>query len=132
MRVARGVAPSVLLLLVAAGGRSRASQPAQNPFAGDPAAVEEGRGLLEAVCGGYCHAMEEGESTDAPDLFDCEWWHGDTDADLFAVIRDGVPDTRMQSFGGPFPDEDIWRVIAAIRAGSRCADDDGAAVRSAR
>ena len=79
--------------------------------------------LFESVCGGYCHAIEEGESTDAPDLFDCEWWHGDTDADLFRVIRDGVPTTRMQSFGGQFPDDDLWRLIAAIRAGSRCKED---------
>jgi len=123
-RLPGGVLAGVLLV-VAAGSFSRASQPAQNPLAGDAAAIKAGRELLESVCGGYCHAIEEGESTDAPDLFDCEWWHGDTDADLFTVIRDGVPNTRMQSFGGPFPDDDIWRVIAAIRAGSRCQVDDG-------
>ncbi len=113
----------VALLVVAAASLSRASQPAQNPLAGDAAAIEEGRELFESVCGGYCHAIEEGESTDAPDLFDCEWWHGDTDADLFRVIRDGVPTTRMQSFGRQFPDDDLWRLIAAIRAGSRCTED---------
>ncbi len=114
----------VLLLVVAASSFLRASQPAQTRFAGDVAAIEEGRELLESVCAGYCHSLEEGESTDAPDLFDCEWWHGDTDADLFRVISDGVPNTRMQSFGGQFPDDDLWRLIAAIRAGSRCHEDD--------
>ena len=117
----------VLLLFGAAGGLSGASQQTENPFAEDLAAVEEGRELLEGVCGGYCHATEEGESTDAPDLFDCEWWHGDTDADLFRVISDGVPNTRMQSFGGDFADDEIWRLIAAIRADSRCIDQDGSA-----
>jgi mono/diheme cytochrome c family protein len=111
------------LFVVAAVGLPWASQPTENPFAGDEAAIAEGRGLLEAVCAGYCHAIEEGESTDAPDLFDCEWWHGETDADLFGVIRDGVPNTRMQGFGGQFPDEDLWRVIASIRADSRCRED---------
>ena len=116
-----------LVLVAAAAGLTHAGQPQENPFAGDADAVAEGQALLEAVCGGYCHAMTEGESTDAPDLFDCEWWHGDTDADLFRVIRDGVPDTRMQDFGGRFPDEDIWRLIAGIRANSRCeADSDEA------
>lgn len=113
------------LLVVSLSNLSRASQPSENPFAGDKAAIDEGRELLKAVCGGYCHATEAGETTDAPDLFDCEWWHGDTDADLFRVIRDGVPNTRMQSFGGPFSDDDIWRVIAAIRASSRCEENEG-------
>ena len=122
--MSRRYLPFVLLLVVTASVL-RASQPIQNRFAGDVAAIEEGRGLLEAVCAGYCHSIEEGESTDAPDLFDCEWWHGDTDADLFKVIRDGVPNTRMQSFGGQFLDDDLWRLIAAIRAGSRCQEDDG-------
>ena len=71
------------------------------------------------ACGGYCHATTEGEATDAPDLFDCEWWHGDTDTDLFGVIRDGVPDTRMQKFGGILADDDIWRLVTVIRADSR-------------
>lgn len=124
MRLASG-GLFVLLLVVAASSLSRASQPVRNPFTEDAAAVEEGRGLLESVCAGYCHSIEEGESTDAPDLFDCEWWHGDADAELFRVIRDGVPNTRMQSFGGQFPDDDLWRLIAAIRAGSRCQEDDG-------
>lgn len=124
MRLASG-GLFVLLLVVAASSLSRASQPVRNPFTEDAGAVEEGRGLLESVCAGYCHSVEEGESTDAPDLFDCEWWHGDTDAELFRVIRDGVPNTRMQSFGGQFPDDDLWRLIAAIRAGSRCQEDDG-------
>ncbi|HJN46587.1 MAG: hypothetical protein CL477_05600 [Acidobacteria bacterium] len=112
-----------LMVLAAGASLSRAEQPQENPFAGDAEAVAEGRALLDAVCGGYCHAMTEGGNTDAPDLFDCEWWHGDTDADLFRVIQSGVPDTRMLSFGGQFPDEDLWRIIAAIRADSRCRED---------
>ena len=113
----RLVAPGVLIvLLLPSGGYLWAGQELENPFAGDAAANEDGRGLLYGACGGYCHATTQGEATDAPDLFDCEWWHGDSDGDLFAVIRDGVPDTRMQGFGGMFPDDDIWRLIAVIRA----------------
>ncbi len=120
--MSRRAAPAVLFvlaMLVAFGGLTRAGQPT-NPFDGDPDAIAEGQALFDAMCGGYCHATTEGETTDAPDLFDCEWWHGDTDADLYRVIADGVPDTRMQAFGGQFPEGDIWRFVAAIRAGSRC------------
>jgi len=119
----RLVVPGVLVvLLFLLGGYLQAGQEPENPFTGDAAAIEEGRGLLNAACGGYCHATTQGEATDAPDLFDCEWWHGDGDGDLFAVIRDGVPDTRMQGFGGLFPDDDIWRLITVIREDSRCVD----------
>ncbi len=122
--VTRTVGIAAVVLACAGSVLAQPGQRAGNPFAGDSAAIAEGRNLLAAVCGGYCHATLEGETTDAPDLFDCEWWHGDAadnDDDLFAVIRDGVPDTRMQGFGGILPDDDIWRLIAAIRAGSRCA-----------
>ena len=119
-----------VLLLVAAATGSRAGQSSENPFAGDADAIAEGRQLLDAVCGGYCHSTTEGLATDAPDLFDCEWWHGD--ADLFRVISDGVPDTRMQSFGDQFSDDDIWRLVAAVRAGSRCAEDGVSSSETAR
>jgi len=114
-------------MLLAAVALTGAGQSSENPFAGDVAAIEEGRALMGAVCGGYCHATTEGETTDAPDLFDCEWWHGDTDTDLFGVIRDGVPDTRMQRFGGILADDDIWRLVTVIRADSRCEERDRAA-----
>lgn len=114
-------------LLLAAVALTGAGQASENPFTGDVVAVEEGRALMGAVCGGYCHATTEGEATDAPDLLDCEWWHGDTDTDLFGVIREGVPDTRMQGFGGILPDDDIWRLVTVIRADSRCEEGDGAA-----
>lgn len=125
-----GVLCGVLLLVAAATGL-RARQTSENPFAGDADAIAEGRQLFDAVCGGYCHSTE-GQSTDAPDLFDCEWWHGDADADLFRVISAGVPDTRMQSFGDQFSDDDIWRLVAAVRAGSRCAGDGASAPEAAR
>lgn len=124
------LATVVVGLLVATAGRLEAGQTADNPFVGNPEAITDGRELMAAVCGGYCHATAEGETTDAPDLFDCEWWHGDTDSDLFGVIRGGVPDTRMQSFGGILADDDIWRLVTMIRADSRCEEDTEATADS--
>ncbi len=121
-----------VLLLVAAATGLRAGQTSESPFAGDADAIAEGRQLFDAVCGGYCHSTTEGQATDAPDLFDCEWWHGDADADLFRVISAGVPDTRMQSFGDQFSHDDIWRLVAAVRAGSRCAEDGASAPEAVR
>lgn len=113
-----------LAALLATVGVLGAAQAPENPLAGDAAAITAGRDLMGAVCGGYCHSTTETEANEAPDLFDCEWWHGDTDGDIFGVVRDGVPDTRMQGFGGMLADDDIWRLVAAIRADSRC-DDSG-------
>ena len=52
-----------VLLLVAAATGSRAGQSSENPFAGDADAIAEGRQLLDAVCGGYCHSTTEGLAT---------------------------------------------------------------------
>jgi hypothetical protein len=57
---------------------------------------------------------------DAPDLFDCEWLHGSSDAELFQVISQGVPDTEMLPFGGKLDPEVLWKIIAFLRDASRC------------
>jgi mono/diheme cytochrome c family protein len=93
-----------------------------NPFANDAAGVERGQSIFVGTCGGYCHGTTPGPR-DAPFLFDCTWLHGDRDEDLFKVISDGVPNTRMVSFRGALPegDDDIWRVVAFIKAaGAKC------------
>jgi mono/diheme cytochrome c family protein len=88
-----------------------------NPFAGDAAGIKRGQSIFVGSCGGYCHGTTPGPR-DAPFLFDCVWLHGGEDEDLFKVISEGVPSTRMVSFGGSLPqgDNDIWRVVAFIKA----------------
>jgi mono/diheme cytochrome c family protein len=93
-----------------------------NPFAGNADAVKRGQSIFVGTCGGYCHSTSPGPR-DAPFLFDCTWLHGGTDDDLFNVIANGVPNTRMVSFKGALPegDDDIWRVVAFIQAaGPKC------------
>ncbi len=84
----------------------------------DPEAITAGRRMFRAVCTGYCHSTTPGVTKDAPNLFDCNWTHGSEDADLFRVIRQGVPDTEMLPFGGKIPDDTIWQVIAYVRSNS--------------
>ena len=112
-------------LLACAGPRSPASAPpAESPaarFAGDPAAVDRGRRIFIGTCGAYCHSAHNVER-DAPSLFDCEWKHGGSDAEIFHSISAGVPGTRMPPWAGVLPqgDDDIWRVIAYLRSASTC------------
>ncbi len=77
--------------------------------------------LFRSICGGYCHGIAEGKR-DAPFLFDCPWQHGGSDQEIFAVISNGVPGTRMVAFGGKLPegDTDIWNIVAYLRKASQC------------
>ena len=58
--------------------------------------------LYTSLCAN-CHGptMQGGQG---PSLVDAEWKHGDSDADITRVIRDGVPTTPM---AGACPDERV-------------------------
>jgi len=116
------VSRAALLLVLAAlaCGRSAPESPAQ-VFLRDPAAVERGRKIFIGTCGAYCHSTHDVER-DAPSLFDCEWKHGGSDADIFRSISEGISNTRMPSWKGALPqgDDDIWRVVAYLRSASTC------------
>ena len=107
----------------APAGEAPPAEPAASPspvaaYLDDPAAITAGRRMFRAVCTGYCHSTTPGVTKDAPNLFDCNSDHGDTDADLYRVITQGVPDTEMLPFEGKIPDDTIWQVIAYVRSNS--------------
>lgn len=106
----------VAALLGCGGSESPAAR-----YAREPEALKRGRSLFVGTCGAYCHGLQPGHR-DAPYLFDCEWKHGGRDEEIFATIRSGVPDTRMQGFANRLPegDEDIWRIVAFIRSKTDC------------
>jgi len=109
----RVVVVGMLVILVAGcGGGSPADEYLQ-----DPAALRRGKSVFVGTCGAYCHSFSAG-ARDAPYLFDCTWIHGGSDQEVFATIANGVPTTRMISFGGKLPegDADIWRVVAFLKS----------------
>lgn len=98
-----------------------AESPSQNPVAGNPQAVAEGKKTFEGVCAGYCHVTENSTRPgQCPSLFDCEWKSGSSDADIFRILSDGVPKTQMIGFKGRLPDEMLWKIIAYLRSASKC------------
>ena len=116
--------PSLVLAAACAPGGPSQRQPAPPPspalaYLSDPAALARGKALFGGTCTGYCHSTEPG-GKGAPDLFDCEWLHGGSDAEIFRTLTSGVPDTRMVSFAGKLPDDDLWKIIAYLRSASRC------------
>lgn len=110
----RGVLAWGIAALLAGCGEA----PPSERYLNDPAALKRGMGLFTGTCGAYCHSMKS-DVGDAPFLFDCQWKNGSgSDADVFCVIYDGVPGTRMVGFGGKMPegDEDIWKIVAFLRS----------------
>lgn len=118
----RVITTAVLLGLTACSGvsDSTSASPA-DAFLQQAADLQRGRLLFTGTCGGYCHPTHSG-NRDSPYLFDCEWLHGGSDAEMFASISSGIPGSRMPQYGGKLPerDQDIWRLIAYIRSKSEC------------
>jgi mono/diheme cytochrome c family protein len=114
-RARRAVAAAAIAALAAACAPASQESPADR-FAKDPAAVKRGKGIFIGTCAAYCHSLKK-DHRDAPYLFDCEWLHGGSDAEIHATIVNGVPGTRMVGFGNGFPqgDDDVWRVIAFLK-----------------
>jgi cytochrome c(L) len=92
-----------------------AAEDHENPYTGDPAAIERGQRLW-ANTGCYtCHG-ETAEGALGPDLTDDDWVYRPTDATLFKAIAMGRPGTNMVAWGGELDPEDIWKIIAYIRS----------------
>jgi mono/diheme cytochrome c family protein len=116
---------ATLFLLFTSGHAVHAqTPPAKNPFAGDAKAITEGKGVFEGVCAGYCHPTEASSrpGSRCPSLFDCEWKHGGSDAEVFHTVTEGVPKTEMIGFKGRLPDEILWKIIAYVRSASKCTE----------
>ncbi|MBI4696375.1 MAG: c-type cytochrome [Gammaproteobacteria bacterium] len=86
---------------------------AENPYARNAYAVNEGKRLFRWYNCNGCHA-EGGGGMGVP-LMDAEWRYGDRPVDVFTSIHDGRPD-GMPAFGGRVTDDQIWRLAAYVRA----------------
>ena len=104
--------------------------PVDNPVTSTPASVAAGKRVFDGTCAA-CHGshaqgavkagtplsiIEEQKGRQPPDLTDPQWDHGSTDADIFRVIKRGVPTTMMPGFDGTIPDRDIWSIINYLRS----------------
>jgi len=93
-----------------------------NPIPLSEESVANGRNTFGRFCRS-CHGQRaDGRGMAAPpgsrpaNLVDDEWDHGDTDAAIFTVIREGVPPNYdMDAWEGRITDDDIWNVINYLR-----------------
>jgi mono/diheme cytochrome c family protein len=126
--------PLALLGMITAGSASVSAQtkapaakagekPAKNPVAPTPASIASGKALFAKYCR-FCHgddAKGNGplapEGTHPPNLTDEKWDHGSTDADIFAVIRDGVgPKYDMKGYNSKMTAQEMWNVVNYLRS----------------
>jgi cytochrome c oxidase cbb3-type subunit 3 len=76
-------------------------------------AVNEGKRLFRWYNCSGCHANGGGGM--GPALMDSQWIYGSEPADLFRTITQGQPN-GMPSFGGHIPDDQVWKIVAYVRA----------------
>jgi len=86
---------------------------ANNPFANDPRAPQQGAALFDRTCSG-CHGPGATGGR-GPALASGVFAHGGSDNELFTTIRSGVPGTQMPSFSA-LPSDDVWRLVTYIKS----------------
>jgi cytochrome c oxidase cbb3-type subunit 3 len=86
-----------------------------NPFAGQAAAVEDGKRLFTQMNCAGCHGYDLGGGTMAPNLTDRYWRYGGTPAQIFSSIADGRP-KGMPAWRNVLPPDEIWKLVAYIQS----------------
>jgi cytochrome c oxidase cbb3-type subunit III len=92
----------------------------ENPMARDPEAPKLGEFEFRANCA-FCHGLGARGGGRGPDLTRAQKKHGNSDANLFRTINEGVPGTAMPPNGATqqgvgMTEEEIWQVISYIRS----------------
>ena len=103
-----------LLVCPALAGESR------NPFFADPKAAKAGEFEFRINCA-FCHGLGARGGGRGPDLTRAHKRHGDSDADLFQNISQGIPGTVMPANGTNgqgvgMTDDEIWQIITYLRS----------------
>jgi putative heme-binding domain-containing protein len=91
-----------------------------NPLANDPNAAKLGEFEFRANCA-FCHGLGAHGGGRGPDLTRAQKKHGNSDADLFRTINEGVAGTAMPQNGATqqgvgMTEEEIWQAISYIRS----------------
>lgn len=108
--------------VVAATAPAATAVAQDNPVEATDDSIAAGRQIYGRFCRS-CHGMRgDGRGMAAPagsrpaNLIDDQWDHGDTDAAMYKVIREGVPPKYdMDAWEGRITDEEIWHVINYLR-----------------
>ena len=129
MRFVAVVVLSVSTVLVASEslaqnpGGSAEGKKMKNPVAATAASVTAGQATFQKMCA-FCHSKDgSGNGPLAPkgttpsNLIDATWDRGETDGEIFLVLRDGAgPKFEMKGYKGKLADEVLWNVVNYLRS----------------
>jgi len=92
----------------------------QNPYTSDSTAAKAGEFEFRINCA-LCHGLGARGGGRGPDLTRAHKRHGNSDADLFRNISQGIPGTAMPANGTNgqgvgMTDEEIWQIITYLRS----------------
>ena len=104
------------------GGNPEAKK-MKNPVASSPASIKAGQAAFQKNCR-FCHGADaKGDGPMAPEgthpsnLTDVKWDRGDSDGEIFAVIRDGAgPKFDMKGYKSKMTETEIWNVVNYLRS----------------
>ena len=77
--------------------------------------VQTGQTIFGRQCS-VCHGFGGGGGEVGPDLTTGEFERASTDAGLFNVISEGIPDTPMIGINKNRTDQSVWQVVAYLRS----------------
>ena len=111
---------SILAALVIMFASLTRAEDVRNPFSGDPKAAKAGEFEFRINCA-FCHGLGARGGGRGPDLTRAHKRHGDSDAELFQNISQGIPGTVMPANGTNgqgvgMTDDEIWQIIAYLRS----------------
>ena len=112
-----------LFTTAAAAQQKPAANATKNPVAASPSSIASGKKLYDSQCAS-CHGTAgkgDGKAgallkPTPSDFTDGDWKHGQTDGDIFTVIRDGAKQTGMRAYGSRIPANDIWNLVNYVRS----------------
>jgi putative heme-binding domain-containing protein len=103
----------VIAVMAAVAPAAHAQQ--VDPYTGNTAAIEEGRGLYNGACTG-CHGINGAAGEIGPGLaIPGRSYARNTDAQIFDAIKQGIPETAMPAHQSKFNDDQIWKITAYVK-----------------
>ena len=104
-------------------GGSPDAKKMKNPVAATPQSIKAGQSVFQKNCR-FCHGADaKGNGPMAPEgthpsnLTDAKWDRGDSDGEIFVVIRDGAgPTFDMKGYKDKLTETDIWNVVNYLRS----------------
>lgn len=125
----RGVSAALFIAMALFAGTATISaqggaKAAKNPIKPTAASIKDGQAAYAKNCR-HCHGLKGlGDGPMAPknpkpaNLTDAKWDFGNSDAEVFNIIWNGVPKPKseMKGMKGTLAEKDVWNIVNFLRS----------------